>query len=95
MKSILPILIVSGLIFGAATVARSEVRHALLIGVWRYSDPTYPPLPQTAIEGDVATMEGKLKQLGFELTVVRNPNLQEAKAAWHMLVLLYRPRQRV
>lgn len=56
-----------------------EHRHALVMGVWNYSDPKFPPLP--GIETDVMSMTAKLQELGFNVTVVNNPTLGQAKKA--------------
>lgn len=60
---------------------RGEPRHALLMGVWDYRDPTFPPLTETGIQADLTGMESKLTALGFTVTVVKNPSLKQAKDA--------------
>jgi hypothetical protein len=57
----------------------AEARQALVMGVWQYTDPKFPALP--GIESDVAKMTTKLKDIGFNVTVVTNPTLGEAKKA--------------
>lgn len=57
------------------------VRTALLIGAWRYTDPTFPPLPEQGILKDLAGMVVELQNLGFEVAVVLNPDLGAAKRA--------------
>lgn len=56
-----------------------QTRTALLMGSWTYDDPAFPAL--RGIEEDLSKMEAKLKGLGFEVTVVKNPTLARAKAA--------------
>lgn len=57
----------------------AEVRQALVMGVWDYSDPKFPALP--GIEADVGKMTAKLRELGFTVSVVTNPTLSQAKDA--------------
>ena len=57
----------------------AEARHALVMGAWEYTDPTFPALP--GIEKDVDGMAAKLQELGFTVTVVKNPTLGQAKKA--------------
>ncbi len=61
--------------------AAAEVRHALIMGVWDYTDPTFPGLPQTGIEADLQKMTAKLTELGFTVTPLMNPTLKQAKKA--------------
>jgi hypothetical protein len=56
-------------------------RTALLMGVDAYSDPTFPQLPEEGIASDLDSMKTVLENLGFTVTVVRNPSLGEAKSA--------------
>lgn len=61
--------------------ALAEERHALVMGVWDYDDPTFPPLPQSGIEADINKISAKLAELGFQVKTVANPTLRQAKQA--------------
>ena len=63
------------------TAMQAEPRHALVMGVWDYRDPTFPPLTETGIQVDLTGMESKLTSLGFTVTMVKNPSLKQAKDA--------------
>lgn len=56
-------------------------RTALLIGAWRYTDPTFPSLPEQGILKDLAGMVVELQSLGFQVAVVLNPDLGATKRA--------------
>ena len=60
---------------------RAEPRHALIMGAWEYTDPTYPSLPSVGGQSDVNRMKTTLEVLGFAVTVVTNPTLKTAKKA--------------
>lgn len=48
-------------------------RTALLVGAWDYESAVFPRLPQAGIEHDLAGMKAVLEALGFEVTVILNP----------------------
>ena len=75
MRSILLALLLAG----SLPLCAAEVRHALVMGVWEYEDPKFTPLP--GIESDVAAMAARLRELGFDVTLVTNPTLGRAKTA--------------
>jgi hypothetical protein len=69
------------LLLAPCLMLHAEPRHALIMGVWNYKDPTFPPLPEQGIRADLDGMNAKLTSLGFTVTVVRNPSLKQAKDA--------------
>lgn len=75
MKCLFPFLLLIPVLLLPAHAA--ETRHALVMGVWEYKDPTFPALP--GIDSDVGRMATKLKSLGFTVSVVTNPTLGRAK----------------
>ena len=65
----------------ATATLYAEPRQALVMGVWKYTDPTFPSLPETGGQADVEGMRKALAGLGFSVTVVTNPTLSQAKKA--------------
>lgn len=63
------------------TPLRAEPRHALIMAVWEYADPIFPALPAEAGQSDAEKMRAALSSVGFEVTVVSNPTLRQAKKA--------------
>jgi|GEM_PF-4901053 len=63
----------------ASFSAAAERRVALVMGVWEYDAPGLANLP--GIEADVKRFAERVTQLGFEVTIVKNPNIAEAKDA--------------
>jgi uncharacterized caspase-like protein len=57
----------------------AETRVALVMGVWEYSGSVLAPLP--GIQKDVDILSAKLKECGFEVSVVTNPTITEAEEA--------------
>ncbi len=78
---------VLALTLGGSAAAQLQVRPvpttrtALVMGVWDYKDPTFPALPKQGIQSDLAHMKEKLAGLGFQVTLVENPTLKQAKDA--------------
>ena len=66
---------------GAEVKPFPAARTALVMGAWNYTDATFPRLPESGIHGDLTRMKTKLETLGFEVTLVENPSLKQAKAA--------------
>ncbi len=77
--------VLAGLLGAGSAAAQSlpvpPVRTALVMGVWDYHDPMFPALPSEGIRADLSRMDAKLKALGFQVTVVENPTLGQAKKA--------------
>lgn len=73
-RLILPLVLVC-----AGALPAAEPRNALLMGVWAYTDPALPALP--GVDADVNLMAAKLKSLGFNVKIVTNPTLGQAKQA--------------
>ncbi|OAI56753.1 hypothetical protein AYO49_00560 [Verrucomicrobiaceae bacterium SCGC AG-212-N21] len=71
--------LLSLLLVHSTLLPAAETRNALVMGVWKYTDPAFPALP--GIESDVTKMADKLKTVGFNVTVVTNPTLGQAKLA--------------
>ena len=69
----------TALLMLAAGAGAAEKRIALVMGVWEYDSPGLQDLP--GIEDDVNRFSDRLKQLGFEVTVAKNPGIKEAKGA--------------
>ncbi len=69
----------AALLMLAAGAGAAEKRIALVMGVWEYDSPGLQDLP--GIEDDVNRFGERLRQLGFEVTVSKNPGIKEAKAA--------------
>ena len=69
----------AALLLLAAGAGAAEKRIALVMGVWDYDSPGLQDLP--GIEDDVNRFSERIKQLGFEVTVAKNPGIKEAKAA--------------
>src|SRR5687768_1445259 len=63
----------------ASFSSAAERRVALVIGVWEYDAPGLANLP--GIEADVKRFAERVQQLGFDVTIVKNPNISEAKDA--------------
>lgn len=63
------------------TALHAEPRHALLMGVWDYTDGAFPALPERGIKADLDAMKTALQALGFDVSVVANPSLKDAKLA--------------
>ena len=72
-----PLLVLT--ILSWCSLSFAQTRHALVMGVWDYTDPKFPALP--GIQDDVKKMSAKLKELGFEVTEVINPTLGQSKKA--------------
>lgn len=72
-------------VLAAVSVAQAQIqpfpasRTALVMGAWNYSDPQFSEL--VGIEQDMDQMAAKLQELGFRVTVVKNPTLAQAKRA--------------
>ncbi len=56
-------------------------RTALVMGAWKYTDEMFPSLPEKGIHADLTRMKDKLESLGFEVTLVENPDTSEAEKA--------------
>jgi hypothetical protein len=56
MRTLILFLILSS----CPLLSAAEVRRALVMGVWQYTDPKFAALP--GIESDVAKMAAKLRQ---------------------------------
>src|SRR5688572_32951681 len=76
MRACLMLLWLAGTVLSSSAAER---RVALIMGVWEYDAPGLANLP--GIEADVKRFAERVTQLGFEVTIVKNPNIAEAKDA--------------